>query len=97
MWTQAAGVVQVLGEPVQVPVQPVGVAHVSQALEGEAGWADGPDQKQGVPRVGGNARGRKRCGQESWLLALALAPTCWVTLNKAAMRVGMERWLSNWS
>lgn len=26
VWAQAAGVVQVLGKPVQVPVQPVGVA-----------------------------------------------------------------------
>lgn len=97
MWTQAAGVVQILGEPVQVPVQPVGVAHVSQALEREAGWADGLGQKEGVPGVGGNARGRKWYGQESWLLALALAPTCRVTLNKSPVRVGMEQWLSNWS
>lgn len=50
MRTQATGVVQVLGKPVQVPVQPVGVAHVSQALE--RGWRgrQGLGQKQGVPR-----------------------------------------------
>lgn len=89
--------VQVLGEPVQVPVQPVEVANVSQGLEGEAGWADGPGQKQGVPRVGGNARGRKWCGREAWQLALALALTCQVTFNKSTVRVRMEAWLSNWS
>lgn len=38
MWTQATGVVQVLREPVQVPVQPVGVALIR--LWRETGWAD---------------------------------------------------------
>lgn len=48
MWTQAAGVVQVLGEPVQVPVQPVEVALVRTRRA--AGRAD-KDQKQGGYRV----------------------------------------------
>lgn len=73
---------------------------------GKLAGREGPGQKQGAPREGGNARGRKWCGREAWLLALALAPTCCMTLNKSppslwglsSPTVGVSRgaWLPSW-
>lgn len=70
VWTQATSVVQVLGQPVQVSVQPVGVASVRSWREAGQQIGDGL----------GAARARVEMPGLSgaWLLVPALVPTCWV-------------------